>query len=94
MQNTTLRKLLDFFEESKGAISIQSLARELGITSSRVEDMLEYWIRKGKIKTSTTFPDCGSCGVLENCPFILEMPRTYELVDDDSGIIVQNVYPG
>ena len=87
MVTTVLRKLLDLVEESQGAISIQALAGELGVTPPRVESMLDYWIRKGKIKPSVGLSNCGSCGALDNCPFVLEMPRTYELVGDERGKI-------
>ena len=89
-----LSNLLTKIEESSGAFSIQALARELDLTPERVESMLEYWVRKGKIQSSTKFTECGSCSSQEDCPFVLEMPKTYNLVtsqdhlsDPDSQII-------
>jgi len=72
--------LLAKIEESSGAFSIQALARELDLSPERLESMLEYWIRKGKIQSSTKLTECGSCSSQGDCPFVLEMPRTYELV--------------
>ncbi len=80
MATSILSKLLTLIEESSGAYSIQALARELDVTPAHVESMLEYWIRKGKINTSTNLTECGSCSAQGDCPFVLEMPRTYELV--------------
>jgi len=89
-----LSNLLTKIEESSGAFSIQVLARELELTPERVESMLEYWVRKGKIQSSTELTECRSCSDQEDCPFVLEMPKTYELVtsqdhlsDADSHII-------
>jgi len=82
MKTSKLSNLLTKIEESSGAFSIQALARELDLTPERVESMLEYWIRKGKIESSTNLTECGSCSAKGDCPFVLEMPRTYELVTD------------
>ncbi len=94
MKTSKLSNLLTKIEESSGAFSIQALARELDLTPERVKSMLEYWIRKGKIQSSTKLTECGSCSSQGDCPFVLEMPRTYELVighdhqsDPDSHII-------
>ncbi len=94
MAISILSKLLTLIEESSGAYSIQGLARELDVSPAHVESMLEYWIRKGKIQSSKNLTECGSCSTKGNCPFVLEMPRTFELVtgqdhlsDPDSPII-------
>ena len=80
MKTSKLSSLLTKIGESSGAFSIQALARELDLTPERVESMLEYWVRKGKIQSSTKLTECGSCSSQGDCPFVLEMPRTYELV--------------
>lgn len=82
MKTSKLSILLTKIEESSGAISIQTLAQELDLTPERVGSMLEYWVQKGKIQASTKLTECGSCSSQEECPFVLEMPRTYELVTD------------
>lgn len=82
MTTTTLRRLLTVFEESSGAQSIQSLASILDLRPERVESMVDFWVRKGRIRVLISPSDCGSCSALGDCPFILEMPRTYELVRD------------
>ena len=80
MAISVLSKLLTLIEDSSGAYSIQGLARELDVSPAHVESMLEYWIRKGKIQSSKNLTECGSCTVQGDCPFVLEMPRTFELV--------------
>ena len=80
MTTSTLGKLLSLFEDSSGALSVNSLARELDVSAGRAEEMVEFWIRKGRIRSSSTLTECGSCSTQGDCPFVLEMPRTYELV--------------
>lgn len=82
MSQSTLSRLLTLFEESSGALSVRFLAQELGVTSERLEGMVDFWVRKGKIRVSAALTDCGSCGENGDCPLILTMPRTYELVSD------------
>ena len=94
MKTSKLSNLLTKIEESSGAFSIQALARELDLTPERVESMLEYWVRKGKIESSTNLTECGSCSAQGDCPFILEMPKTYELVIEGVGEMIEIVQPG
>jgi hypothetical protein len=92
MTASTLGRLLSLFENSPGSLSIASLARELDISPGRVEEMVEFWIRKGRIKASSQLTDCGTCSVQGGCPFILEMPRTFEIVKggaDHPGPVIQ-----
>ena len=87
MKTSKLSSLLTKIEESSGAFSIQALARELDLTPERVESMLEYWVRKGRIRATEESKDCGSCGLNSNCPYILKLPQTYELVSTGDDII-------
>ena len=93
MKTSKLSTLLTKIEESSGAFSIQTLARELDLTPERVESMLEYWVRKGKIESSTILTECGSCSAQGDCPFVLEMPRTYELVKEGAEDLVEVIQP-
>ncbi len=80
MATSTLGKLLSLFENTPGSLSLTSIARELNVSRGRVEEMVEFWIRKGRIKTTASLAECGACSVQGDCPFVLEMPRTFELV--------------
>lgn len=82
MTTTTLSRLLKVIQESSGTLSVQSLATQLELKQERVESMVDFWVRKGRIKVSNTPADCGSCAVQGDCPFILEMPQTYELIQE------------
>ena len=63
-------------------MSVRDLASELELRPAQVESMVDFWINKGRIRVSTNPSACGSCSTQGDCPFILEMPRTYELVND------------
>ena len=99
MTTTILSRLLKMIEESSGAFSVRALARELDVTPGRVEGMLEYWIRKGKIRVVEDLKDCGSCSVNGNCPFVVEMPLSYDLVInnkdhyiDDGQVVCERIW--
>lgn len=93
MASSKLRALITILEDSPGALSIRELARELDLSPGRVENMMEYWVRKGKIRSTASPMDCGACSSLGNCPFILEMPRTYELVRENEGELLARMGP-
>ncbi len=76
---TTLRQVLEYFEVGQGAVSLPQLARTLGIERGMLQTMLEYWVRKGKIR-EVNAPACTTCGTANGCPFIVVLPRQYELV--------------
>jgi hypothetical protein len=84
MSGTSLRRLLDLFEVSRGALSIPDLADELGVTPERAESMVDFWVRKGKIRVSSVLSDCGSCGVKGNCPLVFDLPQIYELAESET----------
>jgi len=93
MATSTLSKLLDIFEEMSGALSIQTMASELEIRPAQVESMVDFWINKGRIRVSTDPSECGSCSAQGNCPFILEMPKTFELVKEGKNSVPQSIHP-
>jgi hypothetical protein len=87
MTTSRLSKLLEMFEEISGALSVQAMASELEIRPAQVESMVDFWINKGRIRATEESKDCGSCGLNSNCPYILKLPQTYELVSTGDDII-------
>ena len=87
MTTSKLSRLITLLEKSSGALSIRELARELELSQERVESMMDYWVRKGKIRVSAKLAECGSCGGKGDCPFVLELPRVYELVRGGEGLV-------
>ncbi len=92
MSITPLRQVLKYFENSRGGISINAIAREMEISPGQVGSMVEFWVRKGKIR-SAPVQDCGSCGVIGNCHFVIEVPLSYELVRENGGELTRTVQP-
>lgn len=92
MTRSTLRQVLSIFENAHQPLSLTQIAHELDMPPERLDMMIEHWVRKGKIRESNAGTTCGSCGHQGACPFVMEMPRTYELTTADatssSGVIM------
>lgn len=84
-----LRDVLEAFKDTSQPLSLRQLAHKLNVDQSLVEDMIGYWVRKGKIRDTSvdstcSTGSCGSCGIAKDgCPFVLQMPKRYELVTED-----------
>lgn len=75
------RQVLNYFEQTEEAISLNALAKQLDITRGTLEGILNYWVRKGKLREITVDKNvCNTCGVQNGCPFITALPRYYEVV--------------
>lgn len=86
MAQTALRQVLTIFETAVTPLSLPQIARELDVSRDRLEAMLQHWVRKGKIRESSALTECGSCGHQGGCPFVMELPRSYELVTETNTI--------
>lgn len=80
---TTLRTVLSAFEDARAPLSLRELAAQLDVAPGMLEGMLAHWVRKGKLREVSSASQCGSCGGANGCPFMLHMPRAYELVGDN-----------
>lgn len=80
---TLLRQVLHAFEDARETRTLAQLARELDIAPGMLEGLIAYWVRKGRLRESGSGPACNTCGRAEGCPFVLKLPRSYELVTDD-----------
>jgi hypothetical protein len=79
-----LREVLNRFTEQTRPLSTGQIARELEIEPGLLEDMIAYWVRKGKLRAVTgAGQDCGTCGIQGACPFIVNLPRYYEPVSEE-----------
>lgn len=87
----TLRRVLEAFEEAEGVIRLDALSRELNIDPGTLDSMIQHWIRKGRIREvcdglpdgCDCLPDgcdCRACSIKGACPFVIHLPRRYELV--------------
>lgn len=83
-----LREVLRLVESVDGPISLTAISRELDIDPGVVEEMLNYWVRKGRLtldgrssvcsgNCAAATCQCGSCTGISSCPFIARLPKTY-----------------
>lgn len=80
---TMLRQVLQHFEQRSGAVSLVQMARDLDVERSILQDMLDYWVRKGRLREVQT-SGCGTCGSGSGaCPLMVMLPRMYELASED-----------
>lgn len=73
-----LREILDVFEQV-GPMSLAEMAKRTGIEKSALEGMIQFWVRKGKLR-EVCGTDCASCSIHGSCPLVFTMQRRYELV--------------
>lgn len=75
---TMLQAVLTAFEEARGPISLNEMARDLEISPGMLDSLIEYWVRKGKVRACSGGSACASCH--STCSYSPTMPRSYELV--------------
>ena len=82
---TMLRQVLAAFENAGTTVRLDALSRDLGLDPATLDNMLAYWVRKGRIREVRDLPGggCASCGLGSDCPFVMRLPARYELVRGD-----------
>jgi hypothetical protein len=79
-----LREVLDRFGHQSAPVSLKQMAREMGIEPGILHGMIDYWVRKGKLReVSSTSANCQTCGIKGACPFVVALPRYYERAGDE-----------
>lgn len=91
MTQSTLRQVLTIFETAVTPLSMPQIARQLEVSPEQLEAMIQHWVRKGKIRENVALTECGSCGRGSACPFVLDLPRSYELVTEATLIPLNGV---
>lgn len=84
---STLYAVLDAIQQAGGPVSLRRLGSELNIEPSALQGMIDFWVRKGRLRLSGAEgvacapAACGTCPVTgpEACPVLLHMPRRYEI---------------
>ena len=79
MVKTKLSQLLEYVEKSPGVNSLREIAADLDLSVSQVENMLEFWIRKGRLQQVRSASACGSCSARGGCP-VVGFPPGYEVI--------------
>lgn len=83
---TVLRQVLQTFENANRALSLAQMARDLQVEPAILDDMIAYWVRKGRLREVAAL-GCDSCGLKSACCApIVRLPRRYELAADDTSV--------
>lgn len=75
----TLRQVLNHFEQQSGAVSLSRMARDLELEPPMLQEMINYWVRKGRLR-QVCDSACTTCSGAQGCPFVYALPVVYELV--------------
>jgi hypothetical protein len=89
-----LQQVLDEIKSAGGTINLNELAGKLNIEPGALEGMVQFWIRKGRLKeTDVTRGPAGqacntascacSCPGPQGCPFVMTPPRTLSITITD-----------
>jgi len=78
-----LREVLNRFGKQSAPVSLNQMAREMQLEPGMLGGMIDYWVRKGKLREVNSGGEtCNTCGIKSACPFIIALPRYYELTQD------------
>jgi hypothetical protein len=90
MSTSTLRKVLLAIENADSPLSTNLLARELGQPPDRVEEYVQYWVRRGRIQETGSSTACSGCGIKGECPFVISLPKSYQAVNKNASSPILN----
>ncbi len=81
---TVLRQVLQTFEQADKPLSLAQMARDLQLEPAILDDMIAYWVRKGKLR-EVAESGCEACGLKGDCCTpIVKLPRRFELAAGDA----------
>jgi hypothetical protein len=84
-----LKQVLQEIESSHGPLSLDDLSRQLGVERGALEGMIDFWVRKGRLKEDYAVAlqglcpgaECGSaCPGAESCQWVTNLPRSFSLL--------------
>lgn len=75
---TVLKQVLQTFENADRPLSLTQMARELKVEPALLDEMIAYWVRKGKLR-EVAESGCAACALHDHCSPIIKLPRRYEL---------------
>ncbi|MCS6883331.1 MAG: FeoC-like transcriptional regulator [Oscillochloridaceae bacterium] len=80
-----LHEVLQALETAGGPVRLNELSQRLGVDPGVLEDMLAFWVRKGRLQLAdgeVCGGGCGACGLrAEVCVFNTGGPRTITLIE-------------
>ena len=91
-----LKQLLQELEMAHGPVNINELSRKLGVERSALAGMIEFWVRKGRLRlddpvSTEAAAKCASggcscscsCPGPTDCPYVVKLPLTYSLTSQE-----------
>ena len=80
-----LKQVLDELRQAQGPVNLDDLCRKLGVQRSALDEMITFWVRKGKLVDTTFMPGsadgCPHCASsdcsAQGCHTADKMPRTF-----------------
>lgn len=82
-----LHQVLHALESAQGPVNLDDLSRQLGVERSALEGMIDFWVRKGRLRDSASAACGGGAGAgcscsshPQGCAFDRAAPRTITLV--------------
>lgn len=79
---TLLREVLTALEEAEGPLRVSDLAARLNASPDAVAGMIDFWVRKGRLRVAGCLVDCGTCPADDCLLKTLRLPARYELTRD------------
>jgi hypothetical protein len=84
-----LYQVIEEIEQAQGPVLLKDLSQKLNIDPGVLMGMIEFWLRKGRLRDDDTVAaagiacaggGCGShCSGLTECAFVAKMPKTYSI---------------
>lgn len=67
-----LRQVLTEIAGARGGVSLDDVARRVGVSRGEVESMVDYWVRKGRLSAEVVgsgcpTDGCGGCASTDSC---------------------------
>jgi hypothetical protein len=87
-----LRQILRELERIRGPVRLEELSLRLGVERSALEAMIDFWVRKGRLKEERAAALVGNCADGEcpescpgtkSCPLVPRLPHSFSRVVHD-----------
>ena len=88
-----LKQVIQAIEAAEGSVDLNTLGRKLNVEPGALQGMIEFLVRKGRIKEADLGGGCGtqsacSCGKTcpgpQNCHFVVKLPKSYLINLDEN----------
>ncbi len=84
-----LYQVLEEIEQARGPVLVKDLGQRLNIDPGVLMGMIEFWVRKGRLRDDDAVAEegftcaggaCGAhCSGVTECAFVAKMPKTFSI---------------